>query len=113
MNVPFLPAQVTLMIPWLAKADQSKVFPNNTTFDTPEQQEEVSVKLCCGWCCGCVTVAAVPAGACSALHALISRFSNLRISDSPLYKLQHCSVTSSASSTATHWPTRRRICATG
>ena len=29
------------MIPWLAKADQSKVFPNNTTFETPEQQEEV------------------------------------------------------------------------
>lgn len=38
---PFLPLQVTLMIPWLAKADQSKVFPNNTTFETPEQQEEV------------------------------------------------------------------------
>ena len=55
MNVPFLPAQVTLMIPWLAKADQSKVFPNNTTFDTPEQQEEVSVNLCPG----CVTVAAM------------------------------------------------------
>ena len=35
------PAQVTLMIPWLAKSDQAKVFPNNTTFDTPEQQEEV------------------------------------------------------------------------
>lgn len=33
--------KVTLMIPWLAKCDQSKVFPNNTTFDTPEQQEEV------------------------------------------------------------------------
>lgn len=33
--------KVTLMIPWLALSDQSKVFPNNTTFDTPEQQEEV------------------------------------------------------------------------
>lgn len=33
------------MIPWLAKADQSKVFPNNTTFDTPEQQEEVRRRL--------------------------------------------------------------------
>ncbi len=32
------------MIPWLAKTDQNKVFPNNTTFDTPEQQEEVSGK---------------------------------------------------------------------
>ncbi|EFN54763.1 hypothetical protein CHLNCDRAFT_31413 [Chlorella variabilis] len=32
--------KVTLMIPWLAKPDQSKVFPNNTTFETPEQQEE-------------------------------------------------------------------------
>ena len=33
--------KVTLMVPWLAKSDQSKIFPNNTTFDTPEQQEEV------------------------------------------------------------------------
>lgn len=29
------------MIPWLAKSDQSKVFPNNMTFDTPEEQEKV------------------------------------------------------------------------
>jgi digalactosyldiacylglycerol synthase len=35
--------KVTLMIPWLAKPDQSRVFPNNTTFDTPEEQEEVSM----------------------------------------------------------------------
>lgn len=33
--------QVTLMIPWLAKCDQSMVFPNNMTFDTPEEQEKV------------------------------------------------------------------------
>lgn len=31
--------RVTLMIPWLAKADQGRVFPNGITFDTPEQQE--------------------------------------------------------------------------
>lgn len=31
--------EVTLMIPWLAKADQRIVFPNNITFDQPEQQE--------------------------------------------------------------------------
>lgn len=35
------------MIPWLAKPDQSKVFPNNTTFETPEQQEEVRARSCC------------------------------------------------------------------
>ncbi len=27
------------MIPWLAKADQCAIFPNNITFDQPEQQE--------------------------------------------------------------------------
>ncbi len=37
------------MIPWLAKADQGKVFPNNTTFDTPEQQEEVRAAQELGW----------------------------------------------------------------
>ena len=37
--------KVTLMVPWLAKSDQSKIFPNNTTFDTPEQQEEVRAGL--------------------------------------------------------------------
>lgn len=31
---------VTLMIPWLAKSDQQRVFPNNLTFDTPEEQEK-------------------------------------------------------------------------
>lgn len=40
--------KVTLMIPWLAKPDQSKVFPNNTTFETPEQQEEVGAAACLG-----------------------------------------------------------------
>lgn len=30
--------KVTLLVPWLAKADQEKIFPGNT-FDTPEQQE--------------------------------------------------------------------------
>lgn len=30
---------VTLMIPWLATADQSRVFPHGMTFDTPDQQE--------------------------------------------------------------------------
>lgn len=37
--------KVTLMIPWLAKPDQAKVFPNNTSFDTPEQQEEVRARV--------------------------------------------------------------------
>jgi hypothetical protein len=32
--------QVTLVIPWLAAPDQHMVFPGNTVFDTPEQQEE-------------------------------------------------------------------------
>ncbi len=32
-------AQVTLLIPWLAKSDQARIFPNNLTFDTPEEQE--------------------------------------------------------------------------
>ena len=27
------------MIPWLAAADQAKVYPNNLTFSTPEEQE--------------------------------------------------------------------------
>lgn len=29
-----------MVIPWLAAADQHMVFPNNTGFETPEQQEE-------------------------------------------------------------------------
>lgn len=35
---PPLP-QVTLVIPWLTKADQESIFPN-VTFESPEQQEE-------------------------------------------------------------------------
>lgn len=31
---------VTLMIPWLAKPDQERVFPNNITFESPDDQEE-------------------------------------------------------------------------
>jgi digalactosyldiacylglycerol synthase len=31
---------VNLMIPWLAKADQRRVFPNQLTFDSPEEQEQ-------------------------------------------------------------------------
>eukprot|EP00958_Prasinococcus_capsulatus_P022584 scaffold3187_cov361-Prasinococcus_capsulatus_cf.AAC.2 len=31
---------VTLVVPWLSRADQLKVFPNNLSFDTPAQQEE-------------------------------------------------------------------------
>ena len=30
---------MTLVIPWLAAADQAKVYPNNLTFSTPEEQE--------------------------------------------------------------------------
>ena len=30
---------MTLVIPWLAAADQAKVYPNNLTFATPEEQE--------------------------------------------------------------------------
>lgn len=33
-------AQVTLVIPWLAAADQEMIFPNNQTFETPEAQEQ-------------------------------------------------------------------------
>lgn len=32
--------KVTLMIPWLAKSDQSAVFPHGMTFNTPEEQED-------------------------------------------------------------------------
>lgn len=31
--------KVTLVIPWLSKLDQAKVFPNGITFDSPEDQE--------------------------------------------------------------------------
>jgi digalactosyldiacylglycerol synthase len=31
--------KVTLVLPWLSPSDQSRVFPNNTHFDSPEQQE--------------------------------------------------------------------------
>jgi digalactosyldiacylglycerol synthase len=31
---------VNLMVPWLAKADQKRVFPGNISFDTPEEQEQ-------------------------------------------------------------------------
>eukprot|EP00798_Chlamydomonas_sp_ICE-L_P005865 gene5865-6158_t len=31
--------KVTLVIPWLSKIDQDRVFPSNTSFETPEQQE--------------------------------------------------------------------------
>jgi hypothetical protein len=40
------------MIPWLAKSDQSLVFPNNMTFDTPEEQEKV--RACFTSWVGCV-----------------------------------------------------------
>ncbi len=31
---------MTLVIPWLAAADQEMIFPNNQTFETPEAQEQ-------------------------------------------------------------------------
>lgn len=30
---------VNLMVPWLAKSDQKRIFPNGMTFDSPEEQE--------------------------------------------------------------------------
>jgi hypothetical protein len=33
-------SQVNLVIPWLAPADQAKVFPNNLKFDAPADQEK-------------------------------------------------------------------------
>jgi digalactosyldiacylglycerol synthase len=30
---------VNLMVPWLAKSDQQRIFPNGVTFDSPEEQE--------------------------------------------------------------------------
>lgn len=33
-------SQVNLVIPWLAPADQAKVFPNDLKFDTPADQEK-------------------------------------------------------------------------
>ncbi|GLC35497.1 hypothetical protein PLESTB_000201000 [Pleodorina starrii] len=32
--------KVTLVLPWLSKADQQRVFPADVTFETPEEQEE-------------------------------------------------------------------------
>ena len=46
LDLPFLlpqgesGSQVNLVIPWLAPADQAKVFPNNLKFDTPADQEK-------------------------------------------------------------------------
>ena len=31
---------MTLVIPWLAPADQEMIFPNNQSFETPEAQEQ-------------------------------------------------------------------------
>ena len=31
--------QVTLVVPWLAQADQIRVFPNNLVFKEPSEQE--------------------------------------------------------------------------
>ena len=31
---------MTLVIPWLALADQARVYPNNLTFSTPAEQEK-------------------------------------------------------------------------
>ena len=35
-----IPRQVTLVVPWLSMPDQKVVYPNQLTFETPEQQEQ-------------------------------------------------------------------------
>ena len=34
------PAQVILVVPWLALSDQALIFPNQRTFERPAEQEE-------------------------------------------------------------------------